>query len=488
MKLKNLLPAILLSTVLLNYFNTSAQTWNVTGNAGTATTNYLGTSDGKDLKIKTNNSLRITVKSGGSVGIGTSTPSALLHVQKSSLTEVLVKSSAAGAQVTIDRAGNGYDAVTRYTQTGVPQWTTGLTVNAAGSPDYVIKNDITGIEAFSISGISNNANLRTGSFTLGTIGSTDVGTISQTGNNLILSTYTPTTASGFTPGNIIMANANSATFKAGNVGIGTTTATLGKLVVEGSMGNTIALFKRTSTGAGVAIIGDSPGIYFNMYYNSGQKSMTSGYGSQIYLDKVTGTMGLGVTTTSAAGAGNTLVSSNALLINSVGNVGINYYNGPSTLDVGLKAGTTATASFWGSNSGFASHFCVGPNEDTYIRGGQTFSNVIIADLTNNVGIGTSNPAYKLDVCGTMRAKEVRVATGWCDYVFADDYKLPSLSEVESFIKINRHLPEVTPGSVIEGEGLEVGKTAAQMIKKIEELTLYVIDLQKQVNELKKSNK
>ncbi len=102
----------------------------------------------------------------------------------------------------------------------------------------------------------------------------------------------------------------------------------------------------------------------------------------------------------------------------------------------------------------------------------------------NVGIGTNANLYKLDVCGTMRAKEVRVATGWCDYVFADDYKLPALSDVEAFIKTNKHLPDVTPGSVIEGEGLEVGKTSAQMIKKIEELTLYVIELQKQVNELK----
>ena len=88
----------------------------------------------------------------------------------------------------------------------------------------------------------------------------------------------------------------------------------------------------------------------------------------------------------------------------------------------------------------------------------------------------------------MRAKEVRVATGWCDYVFADDYKLPTLSDVEAFIKVNKHLPEVTPGAIIESEGLEIGKTSAQMIKKIEELTLYVIELQKQVDELKKNIK
>lgn len=61
------------------------------------------------------------------------TPSALFQVQKNTLSDVLIKSTAAGAQLSVDRAANGFEAVTKYMQTGVPQWKTGLTVNGTGS-------------------------------------------------------------------------------------------------------------------------------------------------------------------------------------------------------------------------------------------------------------------------------------------------------------------------------------------------------------------
>ncbi|MBK9402274.1 MAG: hypothetical protein IPN36_15965 [Bacteroidetes bacterium] len=478
MNLKSLFAAALIISGLLSANKVSAQTWNVTGNAGTNPSNqFLGTTDANDLKIRTNNAVRMTFRSTGKVGIGTSSPSALFQVQKNTLSDVLIKSTAAGAQLSVDRAANGFEAVTKYMQTGVPQWKTGLTVNGTGVPDYVIANEINATNALKISSSNNFVTLPTGYLTLGT---TTASTISNSGADLKLTSHAPIAGS---PGNIFL-NYTTGLFKGGSVCVGTNDVTLGKFVVQGAVGNTIATFKRSASSAGVSLIGDAPGVYFNMIYDGGQKSMTSGFGSQIYLDKNTGIMGLGVTTTAAAGAGSTLVSGNAILINSLGNVSINQTNGPSTLDVTLKAGTSATASFWGTNSGFASHFCYGSNEDTYIRGGKTSSNIIIADLTNNVGVGTANPAFKLDVCGTMRAKEVRVSTGWCDYVFADDYKLPALRDVEAFIKTNKHLPEVTPGAIIESEGLELGKTSAQMIKKIEALTLYVIDLQKQVDALK----
>ena len=96
----------------------------------------------------------------------------------------------------------------------------------------------------------------------------------------------------------------------------------------------------------------------------------------------------------------------------------------------------------------------------------------------NVGIGVESPVYKLEVCGTIRAKEVRVETGWCDYVFEKNYKLKSIDELEKYINDNKHLPGIAPASEVEKEGLKVAEMNKAMMEKIEELTLYVIQLSK----------
>lgn len=476
-KMRKTILCIAITMVFANVIN--AQSWNVGGNALTGTSK-IGSTSNHGVQLITNNQVRLTTTASGKVGIGTTTPTATLQIQKSTLADVLVKSTGNGAQVTIDRSANGYEAVTRYTQTGVAQWKTGLTVNGAGSPDYVIKNEITNTDALTISGNgSNYVNINSGNFTLGSISF-----LYNTTNDLNIHAYAPINFQSSTPGNILLAYPGS-NYKSGNVGIGTNDPSLGKLVVQGSVGQTIAMFRKSSSSAGITIAADWPEIYLNSYYNSGVKAMKAGFGSLIGFDPTTGLMYFRTASTAAGSNNGALTLTNRMTIGPDGKVLINNSFANSTFNATKIAGTDDAASFLGTQH--YSHFMFGANENTYIRGGQDASVVVLADAgTQMVGIGTSTPAYKLDVCGTMRAKEVRVATGWCDYVFADDYVLPSLNDVEAYIKANKHLPDVTPGAIIESEGLEVGKTSAQMIKKIEELTLYVIALQKQVDELKKN--
>jgi hypothetical protein len=100
------------------------------------------------------------------------------------------------------------------------------------------------------------------------------------------------------------------------------------------------------------------------------------------------------------------------------------------------------------------------------------------DSTGRVGIGTLNPTQKLSVNGTIRAKEVIVDTGWSDYVFADDYRLAPLAEVESHIKAERHLPGIPSAQEVAEHGVSMGEMQAKLLAKIEELTLHVIAQEK----------
>lgn len=112
----------------------------------------------------------------------------------------------------------------------------------------------------------------------------------------------------------------------------------------------------------------------------------------------------------------------------------------------------------------------------------------------NVAIGSivaaTAPNYKLTVGGKILCEELRVklqSSGWPDYVFGNDYKLPSLDEVEKFIQENKHLPNIPSASQVGREGVDVGDMEKKMMEKIEELTLYVISLKKEI-EILKGNK
>ncbi|WP_214228801.1 hypothetical protein [Pedobacter sp. B4-66] len=110
-------------------------------------------------------------------------------------------------------------------------------------------------------------------------------------------------------------------------------------------------------------------------------------------------------------------------------------------------------------------------------------------ITNagDVGIGTMTPNVKLAVNGSIRAQEIKVeAANWPDYVFAKNYKLPSLKETENHIKEKGHLPGIPSADEVKANGIDLGEMNAKLLKKIEELTLYLIEIKKD-NELEKIN-
>lgn len=111
--------------------------------------------------------------------------------------------------------------------------------------------------------------------------------------------------------------------------------------------------------------------------------------------------------------------------------------------------------------------------------------------TANVGIGTNSPgSSKLAVEGKISAREIRVTldTPFPDYVFGSEYKLKNLDSLKTYIDLNKHLPGVPSAKEVEiNGGVELGKMHNKMLEKIEELTLYVIELNNQIKDLKKEN-
>jgi hypothetical protein len=99
-----------------------------------------------------------------------------------------------------------------------------------------------------------------------------------------------------------------------------------------------------------------------------------------------------------------------------------------------------------------------------------------------VGIGTVSPDTKLTVNGTTKTKEVIVSENvGADFVFEEDYPLPTISEIEEHIKINKHLVGIPSAGEMIKNGVRVGELQMKLLQKIEELTLYIIELRKDYN-------
>ncbi len=117
-----------------------------------------------------------------------------------------------------------------------------------------------------------------------------------------------------------------------------------------------------------------------------------------------------------------------------------------------------------------------------------FFNSMIFNENGNLGLGTNSPnGWRLAVNGKIRAKEIKVETEWSDFVFYDNYKLPTLHEVERHIKEKGHLKDIPSAKEVEENGIYLGEMDSKLLQKIEELTLYTIQQEKKINKLEKEN-
>ena len=124
-----------------------------------------------------------------------------------------------------------------------------------------------------------------------------------------------------------------------------------------------------------------------------------------------------------------------------------------------------------------------------IWNGTAFADRLKIQSDGKVGIGTSYPQSELAVNGTITTKKVMVTqANWPDYVFDTNYKIPSLRELETFIKKNKHLPNIPSAQQVKKDGIDLGDNQAMLLKKIEELTLYVIQQGKRMEVLEEQLK
>lgn len=114
-----------------------------------------------------------------------------------------------------------------------------------------------------------------------------------------------------------------------------------------------------------------------------------------------------------------------------------------------------------------------------------FFNSMIFNENGNLGIGTDNPnGWRLAVNGKIKAKEIKVETELRDVVFCNNYNLPTLKEVENHINEKGHLKDIPSAKEVEKNGISLGEMDSKLLQKIEELTLYTIQQQKEIEELK----
>ncbi|KXX71227.1 hypothetical protein [Flammeovirga sp. SJP92] len=240
-------------------------------------------------------------------------------------------------------------------------------------------------------------------------------------------------------------------------------------------------------------------------------SMLDGYVSEIRLDPTKGHLRFGISKSSYSKSQQSLEIITAMTIDSGARVGIGTSTPSQKLDVrgnialdqySIFSRGGSSISFGNTGIGICnedddiginivadgeleithnSKNMISVNQDQIQLAREKNAQVIIGNFTK--------PDYRLAVDGSIGARSVKVEmNAWPDYVFAEDYDLKPLSEVEAHIKEHKHLPDVPSAQEVEESGVNLGESDAILLRKIEELTLYTIEQDKKIKELEAKNK
>jgi len=146
---------------------------------------------------------------------------------------------------------------------------------------------------------------------------------------------------------------------------------------------------------------------------------------------------------------------------------------------------------WSDDTGGKAHeLAFGDDSKIYLRSGYestgwgSWRALMVSNESGNFGIGTTNPTDMLTVAGKIGAREIKVSTNaGADFVFEPDYKLTDLAALEKFVKTNKHLPEIPTAKEMVENGVNLGELNIKLLQKVEELTLHLIEKDKQMNTL-----
>ena len=453
--------------ILLALLNTAKGQWSLTGNANTTPgTNYIGTTDNKDVVFKTSSSnerLRIQAAT-GYIGIGTQTPLAKLHIGK--------------VDWGINYLYRNLILEGNYAGTNVRQQNL-MTFGTVGDVSYSANpfNDVANgyKENWHIGVISDLAYYNAARFSFVNGGIEKLTVLSN--GNIGIGTITP---------------ANKLDVIGGvSIGSGNVNANTTKMFLLNPAGKTWAI-----SSGGNMISETNFTIYNWTDHNSTNEPTPQSYFS-ITND---GNIGIGVNN-----PGSKLDVLKSSLIN--GNEVIANFMRAQTATGGsaiVRLGYHSTCDFEINSGNASSGFRFGDYFDLNIvnnNTGGTYGAINFATngsarmtvkANGNVGIGTNNPGtFKLAVEGTIGAREIKVltTTPFPDFVFQKEYKLMPIYELESYVLTHNHLPEIPSAKEIEKDnGVPLGEISVKLLQKIEEQTLYIIQLQKQIDELRESIK